>query len=319
MRRNAMRRAGTAGEAVREIAFRILLFLAVLALLACTSGAGNAGKAPRKQVPGANSPAEETLRTSRDRRELKNAAVLLASSEVPADHEVLGRYLASGEFLGRLDGPEEYQGSTASLRLSRVMETLEENRRPSADGVLLGLIAAREYQDHVLRMILLVRALGEVRPSPPGAVRYWDGKSVPGSPLAQDVVSALCVNQSAPALELLERKFADPGHASSLKVFWMRKLILPRRNDLPLLSSCERMVTKSLAPDLRPALVEALFDYQPSKWYRGDDPPKPPPRAKASPEARKVLERIGRYALKRLKLTSGQESAVQNGLSEIGK
>ncbi len=263
--------------------------------------------------------ASHVLETSRERRELKNAALLMASSDAPADHEVLGRYLVSGEFLARLDGPEEYQGSTASLRLSRVMETLAENRIPAADAVLLGLIAAPSFQGHVLRMILLVRSLAVVRPSPPDAVRYWDGKSAPGSPLAQDVVEALCVNQSDPVLELLERKFADPGHASNLKVFWMRKLILPRRNDLPLLSSCERMMTKSLAPDLRPALVEALFDYQPSKWYRGDDPPKPPPRAKASPEARKVLERIGRYALKRLKLTSGQESAVQNGLSEIGK
>jgi len=263
--------------------------------------------------------ASRVLATSRDRRELKNAALLLASSDAPADHEVLGRYLASREFLGRLDGPEEYQGSTSSLRLSRVMETLEENRRPSTDGVLLGLVAAPEYQGHVLRMILLVRALREVRPSPPEAVRYWDGKSVPESPLAQDVVEALCVNQSEPALALLERKFSDPGHAASLKVFWMRELILPRRNDVPLLSCCERMVTESLPPDLRPALVEALFDYQPAKWYRGDDPPKPPPRANASPEARKVLERIGRYALKNLKMTSGQAAVIRAALSELGK
>jgi hypothetical protein len=263
--------------------------------------------------------ASHVLATSLDRRELKNAAVLLASSDLPADHEVLGRYLASGEFLGRLDGPEDYAGSTAGLRLSRVMETLEENRLPSTDGVLLGLIAAPEYQGHVLRMLLLVRALREVRPSPPEAVRYWDGKSASGSPLAQDVVEALCVNGSEPALALLERKFADPGHASSQKVFWMRKFILPRRNDLPLLSTCERMVTGSLPPDLRPALVEALFDYQPSKWYRGDDPPKPPPRAKLSPGARVVLDRIGRYALKNLKLTKAQETAVRNGLAEPGK
>ena len=314
-----MRTSEIAEGALRSIAFRSSLFLAVLGLLACTGGTGTAGKAPRKAGSGATTSAGETLRTSRDRRELKNAAVLLASSDVSADHEVLGRYLASGEFLGRLDGPEEYAGSTASLRLSRVMETLEENRRPSTDGVLLGLIGAPSFQGHVLRMILLVRALREVRPSPPEAVRYWDGKSAPGSPLAQDVVEALCVNQSDPALALLERKFSDPGHASNLKVFWMRELILPRRNDLPLLSCCERMVTHSLPPDLRPALVEALFDYQPSKWYRGDDPPKPPPRSGASAASRNVLERIGRYALKNLKLTSGQEIAVRTGLAEIGK
>jgi hypothetical protein len=263
--------------------------------------------------------ASHVLATSLDRRELKNAAVLLASSDLPADHEVLGRYLASGEFLGRLDGPEDYAGSTAGLRLSRVMETLEENRLPSTDGVLLGLIAAPEYQGHVLRMLLLVRALREVRPSPPEAVRYWDGKSASGSPLAQDVVEALCVNGSEPALALLERKFADPGHASSQKVFWMRKFILPRRNDLPLLSTCERMVTGSLPPDLRPALVEALFDYQPSKWYRGCEPPKPPPRSEAIETAKQAFRRIGEDALRNIPLTEEQKRGVRTGLIELGR
>jgi hypothetical protein len=102
-------------------------------------------------------------------------------------------------------------------------------------------------------------------------------------------------------------------------MFWMRKLILPRRNDLPLLLACERMVAKSMPPDLRPALVEALFDYRPSKWYRGDDPPKPPPRSGISDASRKVLERIGRYALANLKMTNGQSAVIRAALAELGK
>jgi hypothetical protein len=143
--------------------------------------------------------------------------------------------------------------------------------------------------------------------------------SEPKDPLFPDVVAALCVNQSDPALALLERKLADPSHDARLKVFLMRKYILPRRNEEPLLLACERMVTKSLPADLRPALVEALFDYRPEEWYRGDDPPKPPPRSEASPGARKVLDRIGRYALKNLKLTKAQETAVRNAPAESGK
>ena len=154
---------------------------------------------------------------------------------------------------------------------------------------------------------------------PPRRSGTGTADEIPGNLLAHDVVSALCVNQGDPALALLERKFADPGHDDDSKIYWMRNDVLPRRNDAPLLLCCERMVTRSLPADLRPALVEALFDYQPSKWYRGDDPPKPPPRANASPGARKVLERIGKYALKNLKLTMVQENAVQNALAEIGK
>lgn len=254
------------------------------------------------------------LESSRDRREIKDAAISLAGSERPEDHAVLGRYLGSGEFLGRIDDPEDYRGSYRDLRLSRVMDVLTENRLPSTDGVFLGLIDAPGFQENVLRMQLLVAALSVVKPSPPEAVRYWDEMSRPGSPLASDVVEALCANGSEPALDLLERKFADPGHESRRKVFWMRSMILPRRNDEVMLAFCERMLWGSLPADLRPSLVEALFDYQPDEWFRGDDPPKPPPLAGASRKSRDLLRSNGERALTSLPLSETQKRPVRSAV-----
>jgi hypothetical protein len=267
----------------------------------------------------ASGTAARILKDSRDGRELKNAAISLAAGSSPEDHRLLLRYLSAADFLGRLDSPESYTRTYRDLRLGRVVQTLAENRCSSADEVLLGLIESADYQAHVLRMQLLLRALAAVRPSPPSAVAYWDRLSDPQSPIAGDVIEALVENQSEPALDLLERKFSDPAQDRENRILWMREFLLVRRNDEPLLSCCERMVTKSLPADLRPPLVEALFDYRPEAWFRVDDPPKPPPRAKASRGARKVLERIGRFALKNLKLTKAQERAVRNALAEIRK
>jgi len=268
---------------------------------------------------GTTGDAVRILSDSRDRRELKNAALLLAASRSPEDHRVLGKFLRTAGFLGRLDSPQEYAGTYRDLRLGRVVQTLADNRCPSADEVLLSLVDSGDFQGHILRIQLLLRALGAVRPSPPQVIAYWDRLSDPESPIVGDVIEALCINQSPPALDLLERKFADPAQDRDARILWMREFLLVRRNDEPLLLSCERMATKSLPADLRPSLVEVLFDYRREEWFRSEMSPKPPPRAEASPAARSVLERIGRYALENLKLTSAQASAVRNGLAELGK
>ena len=260
------------------------------------------------------------LERSTDGRALKNAAVFLAASRAPEDHKTLGRFLGTATFLSRLDPPEHYDGTWTDLRLGRVVDTLAENRCPSSDEVLVGLIGSAEFQAHPLRVQILLRALAAVRPSPPQAIAYWDRLSGPESPITWDVIEALFINQSIPALDLLERKFADPSQDRDRRILWMRMFLPVRRNDEPLLLACERMVTKSLPADLRPALVEVLFDFRPREWYRAEmnNPPKPPPRAKASVEAKTILERIGRYALDKVRLTPGQTKAVKAALKELG-
>ena len=168
-------------------------------------------------------PDRNLLRDSRDGQKLKNAAISLAASSSPDDHRLLLGYLSLGDFLSRLDPLEHYQGTYRNLRLGRILQTLADNRCPSSDGVLVGLIDSADFQGHVLRKQLLLRALVVVRPSPPAAVAYWDRLSGSSSAISGDVIDALCENQSAPALELLERKFSDPSEKITKKVLWMRK------------------------------------------------------------------------------------------------
>jgi hypothetical protein len=259
----------------------------------------------------------KVLEQSRDGREIKNAAIALAGSRSPQDHAVLQKYLSSEDFLRRLDSPEDYQGVYTDLRLGRVIDTLVENRIPSSDRLLVDLIRSRDFQAHVLRIQILLRALAAVRPAPPPVIAYWDRLSNPESPIQQDVIEALCANQSPAALDLLERKFADPAQKAERKIRWMRLFILVRRNDAPLLAGCERMITKSLPAELRPPLVEVLFDYRPQEWFMLETPPEPPPRSAASAESRRILVRIAKYALAHLKLSPHSLSVLRETLRSL--
>lgn len=247
---------------------------------------------------------------------LRDIAVALADGSSPADHDLLKRHLVAGGFLNRLDSPKDYQGTYPALRLSQVVKALSKNPNRSARRVLLCLIDSPDFQKEVLRVQLLIHALAPIKLPPTAVANYWDKHSQSGSSLSYDVVEALCINQSDAALGLLERKFADPRQDPDHKIAWMRQLILPRRNDDPLLLCCERLLTNSLPEKLRPALIEAVFEYKP-EWYRDEDPPQPPALAAASPQAARILSRLALDALKQPWLDSEQRDAVTNALRAL--
>ena len=260
--------------------------------------------------------AQDLTKITLNSDELKDRAVGLASGKDAAEFDELLRYLVDPVFLTRLDSPEEYQGSYATLRLSQVVKRLAENPSSNARGVLTALTDSPEFTGHILRLQLLIRALAKLDQPGPMVVGFWDKFSKPESPIAFDVIEALCVNQSAPAMELLERKFADTNQVQSQCLAWMRQIILPRRNDEALLSGCEHMLTHSLPIKLKPLLVEALFDYRP-EWYVGDDPPRPPSRAASSKSARQTLARIAAYAQSQPWLDSEQRTTIKKVISDL--
>lgn len=259
---------------------------------------------------------ETVLRSSTDPAELMCTAIAFAASASADAHATLGRELVSAEFLARLDSSDAYAGMAANLRLSRVIDALAANRRPSVDAVLLALLASDVFQAQALRMQLAIRALAAIRPAPPAAVEYWARLANPDSPLAYDVIQALTANQSEPALTLLEQKLVDPAFDQGEKLSWLRQLVLPRRNDEPLIALCERVVMRAGMDGLRVGIVEALFDYRPDEWY-GDSPPRAPARADASPTAKAALRRIAEYALRELPLSRQLRQRVSAALGEL--
>ncbi|HUO07103.1 MAG TPA: hypothetical protein VM008_02135 [Phycisphaerae bacterium] len=261
---------------------------------------------------------KKILLTSKNATEVKRAAVAAAASDSDADIQMLGDLLATLEFLNRLDSAQDYRDTYTGLRLAQVVNTLADNRRPATDKVLLSLIDAKDYQANFLRIQILIHALAAIRPSPPAAIIYWDKMSVGGSLVAFDVVAALVENESAPAMSLFEKKLVDPKHDLNLKSAWLYQLVLPKRNDEPLLIACEHVLKGSAAgPEVQIFIVEALFDYKPETWYRGCSPVKPPVRLAATREAKDVMVSIGEYALANLKLAPDLKLKVEAALKEV--
>jgi hypothetical protein len=252
------------------------------------------------------------LQNSREAREVKRAAMALAKSQLSSDHQFLAGHLGTPSLAARLDPPEEATGSYQHLRLARVMRGLMENSNPTAQEAILRLPDTPAFNDQFRRIQILIRALTVIRPSPAQATQYWDKYSKPGSPVTYDVIEALCINQSPPALELLEQKCAEPGFTPSEKQVWMRESILVRRYDEPLIATCERILRGPLETNLKISLVEVLFDYRPKEWFIECSPPKPPELAAASEPARDILLRMGEYALASLALPEPLRSRVRS-------
>jgi hypothetical protein len=253
-----------------------------------------------------------------DPREVVTIALKLARSASPADHQSLETNLRSRDFLARLDSAEEYSDTRRRLRIARVLEALAANPTPSAANVLVNLTTVPEFLREARRVDFLIMYSADVRPAPPGLVAFWDKHSQPDDGYTHLTIGTLTRNGTGPALALLERKLADKAHPDDDKQFWMRSYMLPHRNEVPLLLTVERLLSGSLPANLRPDLVEAIFDYHPDQWYSEAAVVLAPNRQMASPEAREVLRRIGHLALTTVALTEAQQAAVQKVLAEIG-
>jgi hypothetical protein len=257
------------------------------------------------------------IQASKDTKDPLDAARLLAQSSRPADHNELRKWLSSAKFLARLDGPESYQGAPEKLRLSEVLRELGANRSPSAGAVLIALTQAPGFLAEPMRVELLIRACITLRPAPSAVVHFWDRHWLRDDGYSYVTAVAVCENGSAPALALLEKKMADASHGDDDKRVWMVTGIMMHRNEEATLDSCERLLRIGLPRRLRPMLVEALFDYRPTEWFRPATVLVPPSRKLASVAARERLRRIGEFALQSVRLSAQQQQVVRGVLKEI--
>jgi hypothetical protein len=259
---------------------------------------------------------EQVLQSGSNPQELSKAATSVARSAVPADGERLRALLSTEAFLRRLDSDADYTNAAKfRLRVSRVVEALARNPAPGARKAFLELLHDKTFLAEDERTLALVQAGAHARPAPPELVKFWDAHSRPDDGFTPTTIAALVDNGSPPAVALLEKKLADPTHSEDEKRAWMRTLVLTHRNDLTLLEGCERMLEGSLPAPLRPALVEALFDYRPGEWYRPATVVSPPDLAAASQPALAKLRKLGKIALARVPLGEVEKRAVEGRLA----
>ena len=256
--------------------------------------------------------------SSKDPRQMFEAGLGLARSDREQDLRELQESLKSAEFLQRLDTAENYRGLPGRLHVGRIVKMLGRNPSPAAKHVLVELTQSATFISAPARIDVLITACASVRPAPTEVISFWDKHSQKDDGYTPLTIEAMVNNGSPAAIELLEKKMADPSHEDDDKIGWMRSSILTHRNDAVLLRGCRRMLSGPLPAQLRPALVEVLFDYRPQEWFRPAAVFKPPDREQATPEARAELRKLGEYVLKAIALSDTQKRAVEATLKNLG-
>jgi hypothetical protein len=235
----------------------------------------------------------------------------------PAGHNHVLQQLQNPQVLATLDSESDYADAVKfKLRVSQVVEALANNSAPSATDCFLKLTKSEQFMAHDERIMALVRASVSIRPAPPELVAFWNQYSQPEDGFTPTTITVLVENGSPPALKLFEQKMLAPEHEDDDKIAWMRTRVLCHRNDLPLLETCERLLNGDLAEQLKPLLVEVLFDFRPQDWFRPSTKATVPPRAQASNEALEQLLKVGLVALTMVRLNDEQRAVVQLRMQE---
>lgn len=242
----------------------------------------------------------------------------LAASTTPTDQKQLLEFLSSKESLYQLDRREEHiKLPVLKLRLAQVYQAIKANHSAPMRDTLITLARSGKPEDCDACDTLLINALTIVRPATPEVIKFWEMHSLPDSIQLKFTIDALCENGSAPAVALLEKRLLNPQIEPEQKIAWMHEAILQHRRSASLLAGLDRILTTTLPKALRPALVESLFDYRPNEWFRNSRTPPEPDAQPLTPEAKKLLQKIGATALKKVSLNANQRRAVTKSLAEL--
>lgn len=264
---------------------------------------------------------ETALKTLKNKKatadELLAAARALAQSRDPQDHAGLRAALGDTDFLEALETKDEDNEFEEPLAVELVLEDLANNEAPESHALIASLTQNPTFTRDAQRVEALIKACASVRPAPPEVIAFWDKFCKELDGFTPVTIRAILDNASDPALELFERKMVGDEHGDIYKLGWIYNAIVPRRNDLAILQSCQRLLTGNLAAELKPALVDGLFDYRPREWYHPERIVEPADRAQASPPARDELRNIGEHALRRIQLTDEQKENVQSVMAGL--
>ncbi len=261
---------------------------------------------------------KETIQTSKDPAEVAVAAVTLARSREPADLNHLADVLKQPDFLNRLDSEADYAQPRKFLRLAAVLTELRKNGSPAARDVFVALMQSPSFVESPSRAELLLEASETLRPASPEVVAFWNRLSNPDDVYMNLLMPVLGRNGTKPAVDFYEKKIADPAYPQRKRIWWMRTVIPPHRNQTLFLDSCLNLLKGPLESDLKTSLVEVLFNFQES-WFRQSTPTTCVPLAAFSGDAKAKLREIGEYALEHVTLDGSLTAAVKGQLQALKK
>lgn len=253
----------------------------------------------------------KTLNESQDGLELKVAMIGIVKNPKPDELRVIVGFLKSEEFLLRLDKAEMYKTTHINLRLNKVLRALSESSNPECHLVLSGLANSKVFVSHPLRQKILIRCLTNLRPLDPGAEAFWRYHSTPASSLSTDIAEAVLINQTVPALNIFASMINNSDHPQSLRISWLRRHLLPRRDDLPLLQLTEFLLKGNLSNLMQQKLLEVNFDFQPQSWYKSCRHPEPPKRVFLPEEPKAQLLQIAEFSLENITLSDHLKSTIE--------
>ena len=256
--------------------------------------------------------------TTKDRGVLYDAALKAAASTDGAEHQALRSRLTTQPVLDLLDTRAEYEKPVTTLHVAGVIKQLMDNRTPVADESLNALASNELFTSILPRQHLMIMAMVPVRPASKEAIDLWRKHAQPKAPYKHVAMDAMADNGTEPAIALFEEVMASPAHNHDNKILWMRDPILRHRDNPVVLLMCERLLLQSLAVEIRPHLVSALFEHR-EQWYLACDPPEPPMLMTTSRDAKLILRRIGEHALANIQLETQTRTAIESTLKVLPK
>ena len=233
----------------------------------------------------------QVLDRSSDREQVAASAVALAASGDNTALLELAKRLGKADFLNRLDDTQD--PSTDITNLSGVFGALTSNPSAASARMCELVYPEPDFQEVPVRINLLLGALAAVKPLSPEGAEIFRDASAQG--FAEVAGPLLINNESLPALRVFEEIIAGGWVESYVKVDILHRSVLPKRTDLPVLRSCERMLAAPPDDQVREGIVETLFDYRSREWFGPAlQPPAPPPWESASTEALRFLIELAR-------------------------
>lgn len=242
-------------------------------------------------------PDVQVLRDSRDGVLLKRTALSVLRTPQPGDVDLIRRLICNQGFLTRLDAPDTYKSTILKLRLTKIVRALGDSRSAESQRALVALTGDGVFLSEPLRVKLLILGLSKLDPMQPAALDFWRKHAQPGSSLATDVALATMTNRSIGALQIFGQMIGTEAHPQGLRSSWLRRFLLPVRDDYPVVQLSEWMLRTIPSPQMQTRILETLFQFDPDVWYKSCRHPRPPIRALASDRSKVALHAIAVQAL----------------------